>query len=344
MSNNGFMGLLEIEELVVEYAIADGSITAVDNISTSLEQGVIRGILGESGCGKSTFAESIVRILPDNASIPSGRIVFDGQDLATLTEQEIRAMRWEEIAFIPQNAMACLDPVKTIKRQMIDVIQNHRSLKAKECVEMAEDVFDTVGIESSRLESYPHELSGGMKQRVILAMSLLLQPKLIIADEPTTGVDVIMRDRILNDIERYSKEFDISVIMISHDIADMIETCDELTVMYGGKVVESGPTKDIFVQPHHPYTIGLKHSLPSLQTDPSELIEMAMNPPNMRNPPDECRFYDRCPYSEERCLDSHPPFEQYGEVEVACYRADEAAQLRSQATDISWFDVGREHV
>lgn len=338
------MGLLEIEELVVEYAVSDGSITAVDNISTSLDQGVIRGILGESGCGKSTFAESIVRILPDNASIPSGKIVFDGQNLAELSEQEVRALRWEEIAFIPQNAMACLDPVKTIKRQMIDVIQNHRSLSKGECVGMAEDVFDTVGIETSRLDSYPHELSGGMKQRVILAMSLLLQPKLIIADEPTTGVDVITRDRILNDIERYRDEFDISVIIISHDIADMIETCDELSVMYGGKVVESGPTTDIFAHPRHPYTIGLKNSLPSLQTDPSELIEMAMNPPNMRDPPDECRFFDRCPYAEQRCLDGHPPFEQYDGVEVACYRADEAAELRSRATDISWFDVGRKHV
>ncbi len=338
------MSLLEIDDLVVEYAIPDATITAVDHVSSTLETGVIRGLLGESGCGKSTFAESIVRILPDNASIPSGRIVFDGRDIADLSEEAVRAMRWEEIAFIPQNAMACLDPVKTIERQMVDLIQNHRHLTEDECVAMAEDVFETVSIEASRLRDYPHQLSGGMKQRVILAMSLLLEPKLIIADEPTTGVDVITRDRILNDIERYRDEFDISVIMISHDIADMIETCDELSVMYGGKIVESGPTADIFEQPHHPYTIGLKHSLPSLQTDPDDLIEMAMDPPDMRDPPEQCRFADRCPYAEPACFDAHPPMERFGEIEVACYRADEADGLRRQAPEQSWDSYSTSHV
>lgn len=330
------MTLLTVEDLTVQYRIEGGTLTAVDQVSFQLDRGTILGVLGESGCGKSTLVESIVRILPENADIPAGMINFDGKNLLSLTEAEVRKIRWNEIAFIPQNAMASLDPVLTLREQMIDVIQNHRDVDRSECNEMAEEVLETVGIDASRLDAYPHQLSGGMKQRVILAISLLLKPKLIIADEPTTGVDVIMRDRILRDIEHLRDAFDISFIIISHDIADLVETCDQLAVAYAGKIVEHGPTQDIFETPTHPYTIALKNALPSMQTDPENLVSMSMDPPNLRDPPDECRFAGRCPFVIDECLTTHPSLKSHKKVDVACYRADEAASFREESGSLEW--------
>lgn len=332
------MSLLSVRDLHVRYEVEAGLIRAVDGVSFDLERNTILGILGESGCGKTTMAKSIVRALPSNGFIQSGSVEFDGRDLASLSDEDMRTVRWARIAYVPQGAMGSLDPVYTVKQQLVETIKTHRpdTSKAK-CLERATEVLELVGIDPARLSSYPHQLSGGMRQRVLLAMSLLLEPDLIIADEPTTGLDVLVRDKILNDIERYRDEYNISVIMVSHDIADLIETADEIVVMYGGKIVEQGPSDAIFDDPIHPYTIGLRGSLPELHSNVEALIEMKMEPPNLLNPPEGCRFVDKCPFAIPACREEHPDLvESKPGVLTACIRADEAEALRRESREVDW--------
>jgi peptide/nickel transport system ATP-binding protein len=335
------MSLLSVRDLEVQYEIEDGYVRAVDGVSFDIETESIVGVLGESGCGKSTLAKAIIGGLPDNAVIPSGEITFDGTDLSTVSEERMREIRWEQIAYIPQSAMGSLDPVYTIEQQLTETILAHRSDVSKEdCVGRAEEVLDLVGISPSRLRSYPHQLSGGMRQRVLLAMSLLLEPELIIADEPTTGLDVLLRDKILNDIETYRDEFGISVVFVSHDIADLVETSEFIIEMYGGKITEKGPSKAMFDQPVHPYTIGLKNSLPDLVSNTDEMIAMKMEPPNLQNPPKGCRFINKCPFAVPECGTEHPDFrEERQGIHSACYRAGESDLLRSEATEVDWSNV-----
>lgn len=334
------MSLLTVRDLEVQYEVDGGAVHAVDGISFDVETNSIVGVLGESGCGKSTLAKAIIQALPDNAITPSGEIVFNGTDLTEVSDKRMREIRWEQIAYVPQSAMGSLDPVATIQEQLIETILAHRTDTSKqECIERAEEVLDLVGISSERLKSYPHQLSGGMKQRVLLGMALLLEPELIIADEPTTGLDVLLRDKILSDIERYRDEFGISVIFVSHDIADLVETSDTIIEMYGGKITEKGPSKQMFDKPVHPYTIGLKHSLPDLHSHVDDMIAMKMQPPNLVNPPRGCRFINKCPFATDECRTEHPEFREEAEgIQTACYRADESESLRAQATEVSWTD------
>lgn len=332
------MSLLTVRNLHVHYRTEDGTVHAVDDVSLDIGSQTIIGILGESGCGKSTFARSIVRALPDNAVIPSGEILLNGEDVTAMSESRLRSLRWDIVAFIPQSAMGSLDPVYTIRDQLTEVIDAHRrGISKSDAIERAKEVLDVVGIDASRLSNYPHQLSGGMRQRVLLAMSLILEPELIIADEPTTGLDVLIRDQILRDIETYRDEFGISVIFVSHDIADLVETSDQLLVMYGGKIVERGPSEVLIDEPTHPYTIGLKNSLPELHTDADDLIAMGMEPPDLLSPPDGCRFVEKCPYAVEECHTAHPDYrEVVTHVRTACYRADEAETLRREAKQVDW--------
>lgn len=337
------MSVISVSDLVVEYETPSGVVSAVDDVSFEIEDRTIVGLLGESGCGKSTLSQALVRNLAPNARIPSGEIRLKGEDVTGMSDERLREVRWEVVAYIPQNAMNSLNPVMTIKDQLAEPAVVHRDLPKREAIERAREVLDVVGIDRSRIDAYPHELSGGMKQRVIVAMALVLEPDLIIADEPTTGLDVLIRDRILNDLERYRDEFNISIIMVSHDIADLVETSDELMVMYGGKIVETGPSRDLFGEPTHPYTIGLKKSLPDVNTDLDDLISMEMDPPDLRNPPDGCRFVDRCPFAVEECRTAHPPYEKprMG-IRSACYRADDAPEMRRQAAEVNWEHEERE--
>lgn len=335
------MSLLAVRDLEVHYRTEDGIVHAVDGVSLELGTESIIGILGESGCGKSTLARSIIRALPENAYIPRGDIEIRGENVTTMSKARLRELRWDTVAFIPQSAMGSLDPVYTIREQLTEVIGAHRQgVPKSESIRRAEEVLEVVGIDSSRLSNYPHQLSGGMRQRVLLAMSLILEPELIIADEPTTGLDVLIRDQILSDIESYRDEFGISVIFVSHDIADLVETSDRLLVMYGGKIVERGPSRQLINEPTHPYTIGLKNSLPELHSDPDDLIAMGMEPPDLLSPPTGCRFVEKCPYAVGECHDAHPEFrEVVPGVRSACYRAEEAESLRRQAKDVSWADA-----
>ena len=332
------MSLLSVRDLRVHYRSRGDTVQAVDGVSFEVESQSILGILGESGCGKSTLAKSILRALPDNATIPTGGITIHDEDVTEMSDARLREVRWDTVAYIPQSAMGSLDPVYTVRDQLTEVIDTHRSsVSEREASARAEEVLDIVGISPSRLDDYPHQLSGGMRQRVLLAMSLILEPDLIIADEPTTGLDMLIRDKILSDIESYRDEFGISVIFISHDIADLVETSDSLLVMYGGKIVERGPSRDLFGEPVHPYTIGLKNSLPELHSDPEELVVMSMDPPNLRSPPDGCRFAEKCPYDIDKCHESHPGLSEVRPgVQTACYRADEAPTLRRRAKEVAW--------
>jgi peptide/nickel transport system ATP-binding protein len=334
------VALLSVRNLKIHYKVDAGAIHAVDGVSFDIEEEQILGILGESGCGKSTLAKALIQGLPDNANIRSGEILFKGTDLTTLSDEEMRRTRWEHIAYIPQSAMGSLDPVYTIQDQLVETIKAHRSEVSKQdCIDRAQEVLELVGITPSRLKSYPHQLSGGMRQRVLLGMSLLLEPELIIADEPTTGLDVLLRDKILNDIETYRDEFGVSVIFVSHDIADLVETSDQMIEMYGGKITEQGPSKAMFDRPVHPYTMGLKGSLPDLQHSVDDLIAMKMQPPDLLNPSDGCRFLNKCPFANEECRQAHPDFrEEVDGIQTACYRADQAETLREQALEISWTD------
>jgi oligopeptide/dipeptide ABC transporter ATP-binding protein len=250
--------------------------------------------------------------------------------MASLTGEELRQKRWKEFAFIPQNAMGSLDSVYTIQEQLVETVRAHEPMSKREAVEQAKEVLRLVDIDVARIKDYPHEMSGGMKQRILLAMSLLLKPDLIIADEPTTGLDVLVRDRILNDLERYRDEFGVSLVIISHDITSMFETCDQLLLMYGGKIVERGPAQALFGNPTHPYTIALLNSVPRVGERVSDLTAMGMDPPDLVSPPPGCRFVERCPVAKGVCYESHPEFfaTKHG-TRSACYRADEADQLEA---------------
>jgi oligopeptide/dipeptide ABC transporter ATP-binding protein len=334
------MSLLSVRDLEVEYTTADAPVRAVNDVSLEVSPHSIVGVLGESGCGKSTLAKAIMRSLPDNGAITGGSVRLNDEDITEMSPSRLREVRWETIAYVPQSAMGSLDPVYTIRDQLTEALHAHRTDTTKsEAVERAKEVLQTVGITPSRITDYPHQLSGGMRQRVLLAMSLILEPEIVIADEPTTGLDALIRDKVLSDIETYRDEFGISVIFVSHDIADLVETSDRLAVMYGGKVVERGPSEDVIEEPIHPYTIGLKNSLPELASTPSELIAMGMDPPDLRNPPEGCRFVEKCPYEIAECRSAHPEYREVREdTKTACYRADEASNLRGQAQEVTWSD------
>lgn len=330
------MDRITVENLKVQYTVDDGKVHAVDDVSFTIGSNEIVGLLGESGSGKSTLSKSIVRDLPENGDIISGNIEYNGMNIAELSHEEFRTLRWEDIAYVPQNAMNCLDPVYTIQDQLTETIDAHRDVPKKEKVEKAKQVFEMVGIDTDRLKDYPHEMSGGMKQRIIIALAFILDPELIIADEPTTGLDVLLRDKILADIEEYREAYDVSILIVSHDMADLVETCDSLMVMYGGKIVEKAPSRQLVEQPTHPYTMGLLNSAPTINTEFSDLISMSMNPPDLLSPADGCRFIERCPFEIGECSQAHPESIELNGSTSACYRATEHKQLQAEVPEQNW--------
>ena len=333
------MALLSIRDLRVEYVVDDGVVRAVDGVDLEVGSRSIVGVLGESGCGKTTLAKAVLRALPENGRL-AGEVRVDGESVAEMSDERLRELRWDTVAYVPQSAMGSLDPVYTVREQLTETIHAHRSsVSASEALDRVESALDAVDIDPSRLDDYPHQLSGGMRQRVLLAMALLLDPELLVADEPTTGLDALVRDEILADIETYRDEFGVSVVFVSHDVASLVETADTLCLMYGGKIVERGPSRELFEAPTHPYTIGLKRSLPQLHESPDELVAMRTEPPDLRSPPRGCRFVEACPYDVADCHAAHPEFREVRSgVESACYRADEAATMRDRATEVAWSD------
>jgi len=318
------MTLLEVNDLSVEYETDDAPLRAVNGVSFEVDRGEQMGIVGESGCGKTTIAKSILRLLPDNGRIVEGEIKYEGRDIADMNNRELREIRWAEISIITQSAMNALDPVYTVGEQITEAIHLHEDVSEKEATERAESLVKQVGLDLERLDSYPHQLSGGMRQRVMIAMSMALEPSLILADEPTTALDVITQDHILARIDETAAQLDSSLLMITHDISVIAETCDKVGVMYAGELVESGPIDEVFTNPQHPYTQGLLNAYPTIEGESSDLLTIVGETPDLADPPSGCRFRDRCPYAEDICTRKDPPLTERTPVshKAACFITD----------------------
>ncbi|OWZ83722.1 ABC transporter ATP-binding protein [Natranaerobius trueperi] len=326
------MSLLEVNNLKIYYQTTKGDLKAVDDVSFEIPEGKNLGLVGESGCGKTTAAKSVMHLLPKNGRIAGGEIIYKGQDLSKLSQEEIRKFRWNEISLISQSAMSALNPVYRVGDQIIEAMRAHKNISKKEARERAEELFDIVGLEKKRLKAYPHQMSGGMKQRAVIAMALCLDPGLIIADEPTTALDVVVQDRILNKIVEIQKSHKSSMVFITHDISVVAETCERTCVMYAGKVMELGPTNKIFNDPRHPYTLGLQNAFPSIQLDQKELISIPGFPPDLVDAPKGCRFFERCPFGDEQCELEEPTISQVGEEHyVACHYIDSYKKFKEES-------------
>lgn len=311
------MSLLEVNNLVTEFDTDEGRVRAVDDVSFSIEAGQTLGIVGESGCGKSVTALSIMRLLPQPmGQIRDGEVRFNGRDLASLSIPEMEKVRGNDIGMVFQEPMTALNPVHTIGRQLTEVLRLHTSLDDAGCIREAVDILDKVGIPSPdiRMTEYPHQLSGGMRQRVVIAMALACKPALLIADEPTTALDVTIQAQILELISSLQKDMGMAVIMITHDLGVIAETCDEVVVMYAGRVAERGTVFNIFDDTAHPYTRGLLNSIPTLDTTPKTMLNVIEGMvPGLLDLPNGCRFENRCPNATETCKDTAPEIETIAE-------------------------------
>jgi peptide/nickel transport system ATP-binding protein len=322
--------LLEIDDLVMHYQIKSGAVSAVDNVGFTIHQGEAVGLVGESGCGKTSVALSLLRLLPSNAEYISGEIRLNGQDLLRINEEEMRERRWKEIAMVFQGAMNSWNPVYRVGDQVREVLDTHfrGEMDVEEQNEHIEQLFASVGLPREMVNRYPHEFSGGMRQRAVIAMALACSPELIIADEPTTALDVIVQDQILKELKRIQSELGMSILYISHDIAVIAEVTDSLGVMYAGKLVEYGPTSEVFARPRHPYAYLLLRSTPSITGPRRQLAALEGEPPDLVHPPSGCRFHPRCPFATEKCSVEEPPLEEISEVHrVACWNYEEVPEL-----------------
>jgi peptide/nickel transport system ATP-binding protein len=326
--------LLSVKDLKIHYKTRLGSVKAVDGISFDVPAGKVVGIVGESGCGKTTAVRSLLRVMPPVASFEGGEIEFDGTDILKLSEREMNELRWRDIAYIPQSAMNALDPVWRVGDQLIEVLTKRGGMKKGEARTRAAELFAMVGLEFKRLRDYPHQFSGGMRQRASIALALALNPRLVIADEPVTALDVIIQRQVLDTFARLQRDFGLAVALVTHDISVVAYVCDYVVVMYAGKVVERGPVKDVLTHPSHAYTIGLYNAFPELSADEErELSPIEGGPPMLLNPPKGCRFRARCPFAEDICK-QEPVEVQIGPEHFSlCHRAHEAQEMREQATD-----------
>lgn len=338
------MTLLELKKLKVYYKTKKEYAKAVDDVTLDIQMDESLGLVGESGCGKTTLARAIIRVFSPNCDIVDGQILYKGKDITNMSEKELRALRWEEISMIPQSAMNALDPVYRVGHQIIEAIVAHGSVGRRKAVERAEQLFTLVGLPPERLRDYPHQFSGGMRQRAIIAMALALEPALVIADEPTTGLDVIMQDEIWKQVREIRLEHHGAMLLVTHNMAVVSENCDRVAIMYAGKIVEIGPRRDVLTLPYHPYTLGLSNAFPRIKGSKRELISIPGTPPDLLNPPKGCRFSERCPFVLPICEEREPPTITVHEGHLAsCHRMDDIDQIRSQAKDPEvWIKYSKE--
>ncbi len=307
------MALLEVRDLSIRFATGDGFVHAVDRVSLEVERGELVGLAGESGCGKTTTALAVPRLLPDNAEITNGEIRLDGRDLLAASERQMEAIRWQEVAFVFQGAMNSLNPVRTIGEQIQEPIRLHEpNTSADATRSRVHELLDQVGIAPSRAREYAHEFSGGMRQRVMIAMALACRPKLLIADEPVTALDVMVQAQILALLRRLRDELGIGMILISHDLSVIAESCDRAVVMYAGRVAETGPVAAIFEEPAHPYTHALIGAFPNVDGDRVFVEGIPGYPPDLRGPLTGCPFVARCPVRIAECGSIEPPLYTVG--------------------------------
>jgi len=302
--------LLQVENLKMYYHTSKGAVRAIDDISFSLYPGETLGLVGESGCGKTSLGTSLLRMPPPPGRYEGGRILINGTDILPMADKDVRKnIRWEQIAMVFQGAMNCLTPVYTIGRQMMETLQEHRTMEKQEAEELIKEYLNHVGLPAEVMNRYPHELSGGMKQRVVIATALFLKPKLVILDEPTTALDGIVQAQIINLLKKLKQQFNLSFIFITHDLALEAEVSDRICVMYAGKIVELGTNQQINGQqgPAHPYTEKLLMATPRLHHEVESLHYIPGTPPDLINPPRGCRFNPRCHRVMEICREAEPP-------------------------------------
>lgn len=316
--------ILELEHLFVRYETEDGVVNAVNGVSIRLEKGRTLGVVGETGAGKTTTARSIMRLIPvPPGVIEAEKIIVDGIDIKALSAQKLEQVRGKEVSMIFQDPMTALNPVLSVGDQIAESIEIHESLGKKEAYEKAKQMLELVGIPGSRAVEYPHQFSGGMKQRVVIAIALACNPKLLIADEPTTALDVTIQAQVLDLMKRLKEQYDTSMILITHDLGIVAEVCDEVIVMYAGRVVEQGTLEQVFNKTKHPYTEGLFGSLPNINDRKTMLKPIPGLMPDPTELPEGCSFSPRCPYATERCRTVKPRLKYVGEHWVECLRYDE---------------------
>jgi peptide/nickel transport system ATP-binding protein len=295
LQSTGDAKLLELRHLTVEYGSGAKLARAVDGVDLTIHESEIVGLAGESGCGKSTIANAVMHILRPPARIAGGSIVFNGEDLVGKSAEELRRFRWRNVSIVLQSAMNALNPVMRVGDQFIDAMRAHERIDRRRAIVRTGELLELVGIDRRRARAYPHELSGGMRQRVIIAMALALRPELIVMDEPTTALDVVVQREILQQIEALKREFGFAVLFITHDISLLLEFADRIAIMYAGEIVESAPAARLASNAQHPYTQGLLRSFPPLTGPITRLTGIPGSPPDLRDPPSGCRFHPRCP-------------------------------------------------
>ncbi len=328
--------LLEISNLSTYFFTQDGVVKAVDDISYDLEEGEVLGVVGESGCGKSVHALSIMRLVPSPpGETVAGEVVFEGEDLLKMDDQEMRHIRGNRIAMVFQEPMTSLNPVLTIGRQLTETLELHQNMTKQQARSRAAELLATVGIPDSdrRLVDYPHQFSGGMRQRVMIAMALSCNPKLIIADEPTTALDVTIQAQILELMQELARDFGTAMIIITHNLGVVARYADNVNVMYAGRIIETGSAEEIYHNPKHPYTLALLNSVPRLDANQRVRLDAIEGlPPDLVNLPEGCSFAPRCKYAFEQCLDATPTLEEAAQDHTsACWRHEELQELAGVA-------------
>lgn len=320
--------LYSIRDLTVEYATRSGNVHAVDQVSFDIRRGEILGLVGESGCGKSTLGKAIMRMIRPPGQIDGGELWFDGVDLMTLSEKQMQSVRGADIGMVFQDPMTSLNPVQRVIEHLTETIRTHeRKVSELAARARAEELVEKLGIRRERLTDYPHQLSGGMRQRVMISLALALRAKLVIADEPTTSLDVIVEAKFLDLLRELREEFDLTILLITHNIGVVAEVADRVAVMYAGRMAEIGDVYGVFENPKHPYTDGLLQSVPNINLAEHDLYKMEGSPPNLLHPPSGCPFHPRCPRAMDICAVEVPMFHEVvpGQA-TACWLYDEATE------------------
>lgn len=325
--------LLEVDSLTVDYRTRDGDIRAVNNLSFALEKGETLGLVGESGSGKSTLGLSIIQLVPVPGVIVDGHVRIDGVDVVRLSDEEMRAIRGKNVGFVFQDPMTSLNPVKKVGAHFIELIRTHEpNVTEAEALERAQKTLNDVGILPERINDYPHQFSGGMRQRIMIALAIALNPGVVIADEPTTALDVIVQAKILDLLKNLRDTYGMALILITHDLSIVLERCDKIIVMYAGNLVEYATGTELHSHPRHPYTQGLLQSIPNIELAEQKLEAIPGSPPNLLNPPKGCRFWLRCSEAGENCETEEPPIVEVSPGHfVRCFKeADKSERNRKR--------------
>jgi peptide/nickel transport system ATP-binding protein len=324
--------LVELERVTIDYVTRSRTTRAVDNVSLAIRRGEILGLAGESGCGKSTLANALMQMLRPPAALAGGRVLFAGEDVALKSREELRKFRWRNVSMVFQSAMNALNPVMRVGDQFVDMMHAHERISRSHALKKAGELLELVGMDPRRLRAYPHELSGGMRQRVIIAMALALQPELVVMDEPTTALDVVVQREILQQVGDLQRELGFAVLFITHDLSLLLEIAHRVAIMYAGEIVESAPSAALRDDPRHPYTVGLLESFPPLFGSTERLAGIPGSPPDLSAPPAGCRFHPRCPHCRaedaelyRRQTTERPVLREIGSGhDVACHLVESA--------------------